>query len=154
MGRGMGGGRGMGRGGGRGMGRGMGGGRGMGMGGGVSGGAPIAPNLAGVGIPQQAGPAVTREQELEILKAQAQAMIEQLGAINTHIEKLEQIAVTSGQIAVVNTDNCVGCGVCQNVCPTGAIVVNVVARVDRNRCTGCGRCVAECPQNAISLSSA
>jgi len=88
-----------------------------------------------------------------MLKAQAQAMTEQLGAINAHITKLERIAVTSGQIAVVNTGICVGCGICQDVCPTGAIVVNGVARVDRNRCTGCGRCVAECPRGAVSLSA-
>jgi len=76
MGRGMGGG----MGGGMGMGRGMG--RGMGMGGGMGAGMmpPVGPP------PQPASP----EQELEALRAQSQALAQQLSEIQRHIEELEK----------------------------------------------------------------
>lgn len=79
MGRGMGGGRGMGKGGGRGMGMGggMGTGGGMGMGGGMV--PPAGP------MPQSQNP----EQEVQALKAQSQALAEQLAEIQRRIEKLE-----------------------------------------------------------------
>lgn len=80
-------GRGMGRGGGRGMGRGMGrgigGGRGMGMGRGFQ--TPVPPN-------QQGPDAVnlSEEDELTVLKEQAQAMTQGLQDITKRIEELEQ----------------------------------------------------------------
>ena len=51
-------------------------------------------------------------------------------------------------------EDCVGCGACAQVCPTGAISVDEVARIDRAECTGCGQCVAECPEDALSLRKA
>jgi len=57
-------------------------------------------------------------------------------------------------IAVVDTDQCVGCALCVDVCPEGAISVNGKAEIDREKCTGCGTCVEECPQDAISLTEA
>jgi predicted Fe-Mo cluster-binding NifX family protein len=77
MGRGMG--RGMGMGGGRGMGKGMGKGRGMGMG-------------AGQGMPASVNPPVSQnpEQEIQTLKAQSQAMAQQLSEIQRRIEDLEK----------------------------------------------------------------
>ena len=55
-------------------------------------------------------------------------------------------------VAVVNTEQCVGCGICVDVCPFGAIYLNDMAGVDSQKCTGCGACVEECPQDAISLT--
>ncbi len=50
---------------------------------------------------------------------------------------------------------CTGCGACANVCPEGAISMDVVGsgfgkgyrypNADASRCTGCGRCVGTCP---------
>ena len=76
MGRGMGGG--MGRGMGRGMGGGMGRGMGRGMGAGIM--SPVSP------APQSPAPG----QELEALKAQSQALAQQLAEIQRHIEELEK----------------------------------------------------------------
>ncbi|MDI6850317.1 MAG: 4Fe-4S binding protein [bacterium] len=56
--------------------------------------------------------------------------------------------------ATVNEERCIGCGVCENVCRTGAIkVLNGVAKVDVKKCIGCGDCVTLCPQDAISLKA-
>ena len=54
--------------------------------------------------------------------------------------------------AVVNKDNCVGCGLCVDVCPNSAIKMNDdVAVVDSDTCIDCEACVSECPNSAISM---
>jgi len=73
---GMGGGMGSGMGMGRGMGRGMGIGRGMGMGPGI--------------MPQTAPTAMSPEQEIEMLKSQAQTLGQQLNEIQRRLEELEK----------------------------------------------------------------
>ena len=91
-----GGGMGMGRGGGRGMGRGMGRGRGggrgmgpgMGQGRGTAMGAGPGPGLAPA--PQQPAPGLTRDDELAMLKQQAEAMGQQMHQIQERIRQLEQ----------------------------------------------------------------
>ncbi|HNX48217.1 MAG TPA: 4Fe-4S binding protein [Methanomassiliicoccales archaeon] len=50
----------------------------------------------------------------------------------------------------VNVDECVGCGLCEDVCPSGAITVDDVAVIDAKKCTECGACIDECPNSAIS----
>ncbi len=57
-------------------------------------------------------------------------------------------------IAHVNEELCSGCGVCQSVCPYGAIeVINKVAKVNEVLCEGCGTCVSACPSAAIQLKN-
>jgi ferredoxin len=51
----------------------------------------------------------------------------------------------------VNPEMCVGCGICQEICPTGSITVNGVAMIDQGHCIGCGHCVSECRKGAICL---
>ena len=63
---------------GMGMGRGMGGGRGMGMG--------MGPGM----MPQPTPQAVSPEQEVEMLKSQAQMMMQELKEIQSRIEELEK----------------------------------------------------------------
>jgi len=156
MGRGMGGGGGRGMGGGMGMGRGMaGGGRGIGrgMGAGMESAAPPAPYPPAPGMPPQAGAPVSPGQELQMLRAQAQALSDQLLAVQRRIDQMAR-GGASALLAVVDADRCTGCGLCQEVCPTGAVSVDKVARIDGSKCTGCGQCVAECPEDALSLRKA
>ena len=56
------------------------------------------------------------------------------------------------QTAVVDKENCTGCGLCVDVCSQKAITVNDLAEVDKEKCDGCGSCVKECPNEAITLS--
>ncbi|MFW9771907.1 MAG: FAD-dependent oxidoreductase, partial [Candidatus Thorarchaeota archaeon] len=71
---------------------------------------------------------------------------------------------TSGLIAEVNTNRCIGCGKCESVCPYNAIEIKEalmefeeisikVAKsyINSALCKGCGTCAATCPNGAISV---
>ena len=52
----------------------------------------------------------------------------------------------------VDTEKCIGCGLCEGICFTKAIsIIDGKSSID-GRCRGCGRCVEVCPQDAISIS--
>ncbi len=52
---------------------------------------------------------------------------------------------------IINTDECIGCGICVDSCPQEVLeVVNGVAEVvNEEACIACGDCVEECPMGAI-----
>ena len=51
------------------------------------------------------------------------------------------------------TDRCVGCGICQMVCPSGSIRVEDGKAVHiPGNCQTCLACVHNCPENAIGLT--
>ncbi len=59
-------------------------------------------------------------------------------------------------VAMVDEEGCVGCGLCEAVCPFKAIRVETspkgrVAMVIPASCKGCGVCGAACPQRAITM---
>lgn len=56
-------------------------------------------------------------------------------------------------IVSVDAKLCIGCGLCQSDCPSGAIrLVEGLAVATQQNCIQCGHCQAICPQNAVSLS--
>ncbi|MFB0556711.1 MAG: DUF362 domain-containing protein [Dehalococcoidia bacterium] len=53
-------------------------------------------------------------------------------------------------ILEINKELCLGCGLCIQVCPQGAI--NLIwgkAEIDARRCNSCYQCLNICPQGAI-----
>jgi NAD-dependent dihydropyrimidine dehydrogenase PreA subunit len=52
-------------------------------------------------------------------------------------------------MAVINTDVCVICGGCIDLCPTIAIrMIEDKVNIDAEKCVDCGICVKVCPVNA------
>ncbi|MGM0468486.1 MAG: FAD-dependent oxidoreductase [Promethearchaeati archaeon] len=71
---------------------------------------------------------------------------------------------TSGLISEVKTEDCIGCGKCESVCPYNAIELKETllefedisikvkkSTVNSALCKGCGTCAATCPVGAISV---
>ncbi|NOY68805.1 MAG: P-loop NTPase [Deltaproteobacteria bacterium] len=54
-----------------------------------------------------------------------------------------------GGIAVINPDQCTGCGLCMEVCRFDAVKEGF--KVDEIECEGCGVCVDFCPEEAIDF---
>ncbi|WP_163337247.1 4Fe-4S binding protein [Desulfopila sp. IMCC35008] len=74
-------------------------------------------------------------------------------AADLHLLLQPQVQQTTefmgGGIAVINTDRCVECGRCRELCRFGAISEDYV--VDDISCEGCGVCVDLCPEQAIDF---
>jgi len=60
-------------------------------------------------------------------------------------------------VSKVDTGKCIGCGLCAEVCPFGAIILEDAdgkgyrAKNISASCKGCGLCAASCPQKAIEM---
>lgn len=54
----------------------------------------------------------------------------------------------------INKNKCIGCGVCINICPVGAISMkDGKAVINEDKCIKCGKCLNVCPQRAIRPNS-
>ena len=67
---------------------------------------------------------------------------------------------TIGTISEVDERKCIGCGLCESVCPYKAIEILVkrtivgeklVAQINKALCKGCGACTASCRSGSIDL---
>jgi Fe-S-cluster-containing hydrogenase component 2 len=59
-------------------------------------------------------------------------------------------------MVLVNEDLCIGCAMCVNVCPAGAITLDPVEGV-ASKCDLCGgdpQCIAYCPAKVLKLTDA
>ncbi|MFX0028791.1 MAG: 4Fe-4S binding protein [Candidatus Hermodarchaeota archaeon] len=58
-------------------------------------------------------------------------------------------------IVKLNLKNCIGCGICVEICPKYAIPHSLIgfnsalAKINVDKCDGCGKCVEICPHRAI-----
>jgi ferredoxin len=55
-------------------------------------------------------------------------------------------------VAVIDAGKCIVCGICEGLCPWGAITVSLMVDIDISKCTECGKCVSECPYGAITIT--
>ncbi len=77
------------------------------------------------------------------------------GAMGAHKRGTPMLA-TSGYLAVVDADECIGCASCEDYCQFGALSIGdeEFMVVDTELCMGCGVCESKCPQEAIRLEAA
>ena len=54
-------------------------------------------------------------------------------------------------VVKVKKEDCVGCGACEDACPSGAIKVDEIAIISEKDCVDCGACVDECPNKALEF---
>lgn len=65
---------------------------------------------------------------------------------------IENSVAHANYYAVIDPEECAGCGTCRNRCQVNAIYEdNGVSIVSREKCIGCGLCVTGCPNGAAKL---
>ncbi|MFW9961399.1 MAG: ATP-binding protein [Candidatus Thorarchaeota archaeon] len=68
------------------------------------------------------------------------------------LEPVEIALVSTIEVRKDETEGCILCGLCSEVCPWQApIIINKKLTVRQERCRGCGVCVAACPSRAIDM---
>ena len=69
------------------------------------------------------------------------------------LERMNQTVPGLWQHLFRITDNCIGCGICQKVCPSASIrLMERKAVYFSGNCQTCLACVHACPQKAIALT--
>lgn len=88
------------------------------------------------------------------------------GVMKRQLDKklvLERKTLDTCYVLTLDDDMCVGCGICETICPEeapklskpvtkdGRLVEKPCIDFDADKCTFCGECVDLCPTNAISI---
>jgi ferredoxin len=102
--------------------------------------------------PDRIVPGAGGGEELRLLREWMGVVSQRLDAVRRMVEDKElDIGQKTKTVAVVDEGECTGCGLCCQVCPTGAVSVNGYANIDGSKCTACLACVERCPQGAIAV---
>ena len=64
---------------------------------------------------------------------------------------IENSVAKANYYAVVDPEECTGCGICEERCQVGACSVDDIAKIDLTKCLGCGLCVTGCDSEAVRL---
>jgi heterodisulfide reductase subunit A len=73
-------------------------------------------------------------------------------AIRASIPLMQGEVEVEPLVAFVDEDVCVGCGICEAICPFDALSLEAgVMHVNEVVCKGCGSCGSACPSGAISM---
>lgn len=60
---------------------------------------------------------------------------------------------SSGYICEVNSQQCIGCGLCAKTCQFEALQINnKIVTIDNEKCMGCGACISSCKPLALTLT--
>jgi heterodisulfide reductase subunit A len=91
-------------------------------------------------------------------KAIEESISQAMAAVSRAVTILAKGTVQiSPLVSQVDAEKCIGCGLCEEVCPFNAILLNEIegkgyrAQNISASCKGCGLCAASCPQQAIDM---
>ncbi len=92
---------------------------------------------------------VQAPKDITVTIAQAKA-----AAVSAMIPFARGVVTVESATCVVDEELCAGCGMCEEICPYGALRLDArkgVMSANVVLCKGCGACAAICPSNAITL---
>jgi ferredoxin len=73
------------------------------------------------------------------------------GALQAQRNGVPMLA-SSGYVSRIDSDKCLGCGACIDICPFKALLaMEDTVKVNESVCMGCGLCITQCPAEAIAL---
>lgn len=78
-------------------------------------------------------------------------LIRQTHSIDSNKQQGTNKNTINSSFPIVNTETCIGCGACVDICPSEAIhLENNKAKITTTNCKNCKACVNACPVGAIS----
>lgn len=115
-----------------------------------------------LGIPMPGNSYLSTEEQIqETLKNQTQNILSQIHFITSkktedyhRLPSVENspMSVLSNMRKIIADDKCIGCGICQQVCPMNNIQICDHKAIINDNCQTCLACFHWCPVEAISMS--